>query len=172
MLWNLRVALGYFKLLRRQLQRHRYVDGNAKSGLGKRLEIINMVTELSSEDEIYGISGKYGPQSGYSPSGSSGTGIRICDIDSVFSCDMPCALSFGRRLEGAEVLILGCGLLSPVLTRNGIKEIEGVPLIDPIIIGIKKAEIMVDLYKTGIPVISRKGFYQKVLDTERKEFLY
>ena len=62
--------------------------------------------------------------------------------------------------DGAEVLIAGGGVLSMILTRVGLKEVDRVPVIDPLLIAIKLAEMMVDLYKSGIPVASRKGIYQ------------
>ncbi len=61
--------------------------------------------------------------------------------------------------DGAQALIAGCGLLSPMLTKMGIFEIGGVPIIDPMIIGIKFAEMMADIHKAKIPIISRKHFY-------------
>jgi Asp/Glu/hydantoin racemase len=61
--------------------------------------------------------------------------------------------------DGAEVVIIGCGLLSPMLSTSGIQYVDDVPLIDPILVGIKVAEMMVDLHKAGIPTVSRKGLY-------------
>jgi allantoin racemase len=61
--------------------------------------------------------------------------------------------------DGADVIIAGCGLLSPMLTKMGIFEIDGVPIVDPMITGIKMAEAIVDLNRIKIPIISRKRFY-------------
>ena len=61
--------------------------------------------------------------------------------------------------DGAEVVIIGCGLLSPLLSTSGIRYVEEAPIVDSIMIGIKMAEILVDLHKAGIPTISRKGLY-------------
>lgn len=61
--------------------------------------------------------------------------------------------------DGAEVLIMGCGLVAPVLSTSGMRYVEGAPIIDPILISIKVAEMLVDLQKAGIPTISRKGLY-------------
>jgi len=61
--------------------------------------------------------------------------------------------------DDADVLIIGCGLLAPVLTLNGITEVDNVPIVDPILISIKMAEILVDLKKANIPIISGKGLY-------------
>ena len=61
--------------------------------------------------------------------------------------------------DGAEVVIIGCGLLCPLLSTSGIRYVEEAPILDSIMIGIKMAEIHVDLQKAGIPTISRKGLY-------------
>lgn len=71
--------------------------------------------------------------------------------------------------EGADTLIVGCGLVSPVLTVNGIRELSGVPLIDPMIASLKTAEMMVTLSKAGMPVKSGKGLYQRPGDALREK---
>lgn len=61
--------------------------------------------------------------------------------------------------DEAEVVIIGCGLISPIISTSGIQYVEDVPIINPILVGIKVAEMMVDFQRAGIPIISRKGFY-------------
>lgn len=61
--------------------------------------------------------------------------------------------------DGAETIIIGCGFISPMLSTSGIRHVEDVPVIDPILVGIKVAEMLVDLHKAGIPIISRRGLY-------------
>ncbi len=73
--------------------------------------------------------------------------------------------------EGAEVLITGCGMLSTLLTHCGLHEVEGVPVIDPMLVGIKVGELMVDLREAGLPFISRKGLYFKAQDLEIQDVL-
>lgn len=63
--------------------------------------------------------------------------------------------------DGAEVLIAGCGLLSGMLTFNGIDSVDGAPVLDPVMIGFKFGEVFVQLHKAGMPVISRRGMYTK-----------
>jgi Asp/Glu/hydantoin racemase len=63
--------------------------------------------------------------------------------------------------DGADVLISGCGLFSPMLTTKNIRQVEGVPIIDPMQTALKFAEMMVDFKAAGMPVISRKGIYLK-----------
>ena len=80
-------------------------------------------------------------------------------------------IAVGCINDGAEVLIAGCGLLSPLLTDGGVFEVEGVPVIDPMLAAIKFGELMVDLCKAGLPFVSRKGLYFKAPNSELKDFL-
>lgn len=73
--------------------------------------------------------------------------------------------------DGAEVIIIGCGLISPMLSTSGVRYVEDVPVLDPILVGIKVAEMLVDLHKAGIPTISRKGFYLNPPDEDIKKVL-
>lgn len=61
--------------------------------------------------------------------------------------------------DGAEVLIAGCGVLSNMLTDAGLMQVDGVPVIDPEIIALKTAEMLVDMHRANIPIVSRKGIY-------------
>ena len=80
-------------------------------------------------------------------------------------------IAVGCINDGAEVLIAGCGLLSPLLTDEGVLGVEGVPVIDPMLAAIKFGELMVDLCKAGLPFVSRKGLYFKAPNSELKDFL-
>jgi allantoin racemase len=62
--------------------------------------------------------------------------------------------------DGAEVIIPGCLMLSPILVKSGVKEVEGVPVLDIVSVVIKFAEFMHDMLKAGLPIISRRGLYQ------------
>ena len=61
--------------------------------------------------------------------------------------------------DGAEVIIAGGGLFSILLTQGGLREIDGVPLLDPFLISLKAAEAAIDLHKSGMPVRSREKLY-------------
>lgn len=78
--------------------------------------------------------------------------------------------SLGRKLidMGAEVLIPACGLMAPALRvapkcedeyPNGLTEVDGAPIMDVLGVGLKYAEMMVDLKQAGSPWISRRGNY-------------
>lgn len=76
----------------------------------------------------------------------------------------PAVESFGEVArgcvaDGADVVIAGCGLLSPMLSMAGVHEINGVPVIDPVQASLKFAEMMVDLTRAGMPAVGRQGLY-------------
>ncbi len=79
--------------------------------------------------------------------------------------------------EGADAVIVGCNGLAPFCTASGAAKVgeNEIPLIDCVAVGIKTAEMIVDLNKQlGLPFISRAGFYslprQKDLDRVRSTF--
>ena len=59
--------------------------------------------------------------------------------------------------DGADVLIAGCGLYSPMLTQSGVVEFKGAPVIDPMLVSLKMAELMVDFSKAGIRLKNASG---------------
>ena len=62
--------------------------------------------------------------------------------------------------DGAEVIIAGCGLISPVFSTTGPAEIEGAPIIDPMVASFKIAEMMAGIQKSGMKIQSRRGIFQ------------
>jgi len=67
--------------------------------------------------------------------------------------------------DGAEVLIPGCTIIG-ALYSHGFKddpvEVLGVPVLDPMVVAFKMAEMMVDLRsKAGYPAVSRIGTWKK-----------
>jgi len=68
-------------------------------------------------------------------------------------------VSRGCLEDDAEVIIAGCGLLSPMLTTRGVTEIEGAPIIDPMVVSLKFAELMGSVAKAGIKVKSTRGLF-------------
>jgi len=68
--------------------------------------------------------------------------------------------------DGADVLIVGCGLVSPMMTQAGITEIAGAAVVDPLIASLKFAEALVDMNKAKIPTVSRKAAFSAVSQRE------
>lgn len=62
--------------------------------------------------------------------------------------------------DGADVLVLGCGIMSVLVTEGaGLEAIDGVPFVDPDVASVKAIEMLVDLAKGGVPIKSRRGLY-------------
>jgi len=59
--------------------------------------------------------------------------------------------------EGAGALVVGPGILASFLTQQGVREINGVPIVDGMAAVIKAAEMLVDFKKMGISR-GKKGF--------------
>ena len=71
--------------------------------------------------------------------------------------------------DGADVLIAGCGLMSPMFTVSNVRDIDGVPIIDPMLVSLKVAEMLVDFRAAGIPIISSKGLFMKATKGDIEE---
>jgi allantoin racemase len=63
--------------------------------------------------------------------------------------------------DGAEAILMGCTLQSCPLTVAGAVDQQGAPIVDPVLIGIKVAELMAEMRRVGLPFISRFGTWQK-----------
>lgn len=59
--------------------------------------------------------------------------------------------------QGADVIIAGCGLISPLFTIKSMQEIDGVPIIDPMVASLKFAEFMVRLQKINVNMNTSQG---------------
>lgn len=62
---------------------------------------------------------------------------------------------------GAEVIILGCGLLNLVAMHNGLHEIAGAPIVDASGCLMKAAEMMVTMRRVSKMQVSRVGLYAR-----------
>ena len=72
---------------------------------------------------------------------------------------------------GAEVILLGCGLLNLVCMQNGLHEVDGAPILDVSGVLMKLTESMVAIRRlTGLRP-SRVGLYEKPSDAEINEVL-
>jgi len=81
-----------------------------------------------------------------------------------------CFKKVGRELiaDGAQVLIPGCGLMSPALRLapgaekeylNGFTEVDGIPIVDVMGATLKMVEMLVTLKRAGSRWVNPKGFY-------------
>ena len=53
--------------------------------------------------------------------------------------------------DGAEVIIAGCGNISPLLHKAGVTEVDGAAVIEPMAASVKFTEMLVDLKRAGYP---------------------
>lgn len=63
--------------------------------------------------------------------------------------------------QKADMLISTCGCLSMILVSNGIKEVEGIPILDTVGTVVKTAEFLFDLKKMGVDR-ARRGLYTPI----------
>lgn len=63
--------------------------------------------------------------------------------------------------DGAEAILMGCTLQSCPLTVTGVDDSLGAPIIDPVLVGLKVTEFMVEARRAGLPVLSRFGTWQQ-----------
>ncbi len=62
--------------------------------------------------------------------------------------------------DGAEVVIPGCLGLAGPLAMSNVTDVDGAPIVDPLVSAVKVAEAMVDLSRGGRPWISRNLMYK------------
>ena len=70
--------------------------------------------------------------------------------------------------DGAEAIIPGCTVLSTMLTSQGVYEIDGVPLVDPVWAALKMAEVLVDLKKAYGMGVCRSTIYSAAANWEKE----
>ena len=63
--------------------------------------------------------------------------------------------------DGAEAILMGCTLQSCPLTVTGVDDSLGAPIIDPVLVGVKFTEFMVEAKRVGLPILSRFGTWRK-----------
>ena len=73
----------------------------------------------------------------------------------------------GCIADGAEVIIVGCGGLGPLLVLQGVTRVDNVPIIDSVTCALIMAEELIALEKLGISV-SRRLMYRKPKEEDWK----
>lgn len=63
--------------------------------------------------------------------------------------------------DGADTLIVGCGLVAPILSIRGVRDVAGAPLIDPLIAALKVAEMLASLNLAGMKITPDIGLYAR-----------
>jgi Asp/Glu/hydantoin racemase len=91
-----------------------------------------------------------------------------------------CFKKVGRELiaVGAQVLIPGCGLMSPALRLapraekeypNGFIQVDGIPIMDVIGVTLKMLEVLITLKRAGSSWVNPNGFYAEVVPGGREK---
>lgn len=128
---------------------------------------ISPYTIFESEHTIakYGLKERL---AGMRPNPESGTEQPAALLDSHKAIDAFKKAARELIADGAEIIIPGCGLLSPALRLaigaedeypKGLTDVDEVPVADLLGNGIKMAETMIALKNAGSSWISRKGLY-------------
>ena len=73
--------------------------------------------------------------------------------------------------QGATVIVPGEGLSNELLVSQGIKEVDGVPVLDPVALTLEFARLMHSLKELGVPSKSQFGYWSKSLDKEARDRL-
>ncbi|KMY66017.1 hypothetical protein AAU61_18795 [Desulfocarbo indianensis] len=85
------------------------------------------------------------------------------------------AVARGCLRDGADVIIAGCGLMSPMFSTTGLAEVDGAPVIDPMVASLKMAELMTEYQSKGAAVKTKIGLYNapgaELLAKGREELL-
>ena len=156
------VGLGESSMLLASMMGHKF--GVVTIGQG-------VIYEMEHNIEKYGLGHRY---AGARPIPESGDEQPGALIDAHHGIE--CFTKAARELiaDGAEIILPGCGLMSPALRLapgagkeypNGVTEVDGVPVMDVMASALSMAQTLVSLKKAGSSWISRKGLFAQA--TER-----
>lgn len=136
--------------------------------LGRKFGVLLFIDDM---DELIAQNAKgHGLESRFA--GAMPVGFTFTDVLKAFEDPTELIERFtvaARRLiaAGADVIIPGEAPMNVLLARNGIVEVDGVPVLDSLATWIKQAEAMADLRKLCGIKPSRKGYYHKLPEMER-----
>lgn len=134
----------------------------AALGLGRRFAVMLFITEMAERIAMnvarLGLSERF--------HGAHGVGFTFHDVLRGFAEPAPLIERFrvtARALiaRGADVLIPGEVPLGVLLAREGIADVDGVPVLDSLAVTIKAAESAIDLYRSTGVRPNRNGLFAK-----------
>jgi allantoin racemase len=104
--------------------------------------------------------------------GARDVGFRFTDVLAAFDDPEPLIKRFhnaARKLieQGAEVIIPGEAPLNVMLARNGVSEVDGVPVLDSLGAWVKQAETLVDLRRVSGLRPCRSSYFTGLPDPDR-----
>ena len=128
--------------------------------LGERFGVLVFIDELA-ELVAYNV-GRLGLASRFS--GARHAGFRFADVLEGFASPARLIDRFRAAARdlvraGANVIIPGEAPLNVLLAREGIQEVDGVPVLDSLACWIKQAEMLVDRQRMNHYVVQRGGYF-------------
>lgn len=137
--------------------------------LGKRFSVLVFIPELV--DQIRDNAQRFG--FGEQLADVAHVGFQFGDVLKAFADPAQLIERFraavrGQMGRGADVIIPGEAPLCVLLARNGITEVDGVPIVDSLACWIQKAELMVDQQRQGKSP-QRKGYFEELPARDRVE---
>lgn len=136
--------------------------------LGRKFGVLVFIDDLNEliaqNAEVYGLASRF--------AGAMPVGFTFNDVLKGFGDPTDLIHRFqlaarGLIAKGAEVIIPGEAPMNILLARNGVTEVDGVPVLDSLAAWIKQAEAMNDLRKLCGTKTCRKGYYHKLPDPDR-----
>jgi Asp/Glu/hydantoin racemase len=140
--------------------------------LGQRFAVMVFISELTDlmahNVERYGLRERF--------AGASDVGFRFADVLQGFGSPAPLIERFhaaarAQIARGAEVLIPGEAPLCVLLASQGVREVDGVPVLDSLSCWVKHAEMLVDLKRQSGIERCQRGYYNEPPSLERAEQL-
>lgn len=128
--------------------------------LGRRfgvLVFIDELAELVADNAVrHGLAERF--------AGARHVGFQFGDVLEAFGEPSQLIATFEQSArgligQGAEVIIPGEAPLNVLLARNGVREVDGVPVVDSLAAWVKDAEALVDLRRAGAPGVCRRGYF-------------
>lgn len=136
--------------------------------LGRKFGVLLFIDdmhELIAENAL-----RYGLESRFA--GARPAGFTFDDVLAAFEDPSELIETFresARKLiaQGADVIIPGEAPMNVLLARNGVSEVDGVPVLDSLATWVKQAEALGDLHRLCGIKACRKGYYHRLPDLER-----
>lgn len=136
--------------------------------LGSRFSILCFISELvdllTDNARRYGMSERL--------VGVSDVGFRFNDVLAGFSEPAPLIARFIEAARkqialGADVIIPGEAPLCVLLAKNGVSNVDGVPILDSLSCWVKQAEMLVDLKRQSNITACRRGYFHEPPPADR-----
>ncbi len=132
--------------------------------LGRRIALLSHTASLNQKFHAdlahkYGLAQHVGPLVSFE--------LPFAELEAGLAGDAQACLArirgAGREAiaQGADVILLACGLMNLVAIHNGLTEIDDVPVVDVSGILMKLTEAMVVLRRTSGTRIGRTGFFER-----------